>query len=133
MTSNQVAALTNFPLSINIETKELIVTTPAGQKIVTVLPDEAVANLLVTGIINRVETASSDATTQGQLGALTGVVKLEIRNNEVVYKVKGTKTHRMFGFVPIDTQTTAFVSVNGGMVVAQQRSVLANVVDFLSP
>lgn len=133
VTKNQVAALTNFPLSINVETKELIVTTPAGQKIVTVLPDEAVANLLATGIINRVETAPADATTQGQLGALTGVVKLEIRNNKVVYKVRGTKIHRMLGFIPIDTQTTAFVSADSGTVVAQQRSVLASVVDFLSP
>ena len=133
VTQNQVAAVTDFPLSINVETKELIVTTPAGQKIVTVLPDVAIKNLLATGIINKVETLAVDATTQGQLGALTGVVKLEIRDDKVVYKVRGTKIHRMLGFIPIDTQTTAFVSADNGAVVAQQRSLLANIVDFLSP
>ena len=119
VTQNQVAAVTDFPLSINVETKELIVTTPAGQKIVTVLPDVAIKNLLATGIINKVETLAVDATTQGQLGALTGVVKLEIRDDKVVYKVRGTKIHRMLGFIPIDTQTTAFVSADNGAVVAQ--------------
>lgn len=133
VTKNQVAAVTNFPLSINVETKELIVTTPAGQKVVTVLPDEAVANLLATGIINRVETAPADTTTQGELGALTGIVKLEIRNNEMVYKVKGTKTHRIFGFIPVTTPVTAFVSTDTGITVAKQQSILTNIIDFLSP
>lgn len=133
LTQNQVAAVTNFPLSINVETKELIITTPAGQKIVTILPEQAVQNLLATGIINRIETSSADTDTQTQLGALTGVVKLDVRNNDVVYKINGVKTHQVLGFIPVDTQTTAFVSTDDGSVVAQQRSLLANVVDFLSP
>ena len=132
VTSNQVTALTNFPLSINVETKELIVTTPAGQRVVTILPDEAVANLLATGIINRVETSSADTATQGQLGALTGVVKLEIRNNEVVYKVNGVKTHRMLGFIPVTTPVSAFVSAETGTTLAKQQSILASIIDFLS-
>ncbi len=131
--NNQIAAVTDFPLSINVETKELIVTTPSGQKVVTVLPDEAVQNLLATGIINKLETLPADINTQNQLGTLAGIVKLEIRNNEVVYKVNGVKIHRMLGIIPVNTQTTAFVSADSGDVVAQQRSLLANVVDFLSP
>ena len=133
VTRNQVAALTSFPLSINVETKELIVTTPDGQIIVTILPDEAVRNLLATGIINKIETPSVDATTQGQLGALTGVVRLETRNNDIVYKVKGVKIHKILGFIPVDTNATAFISANNGALVARQRSILASVADLLSP
>jgi hypothetical protein len=133
VTQNQVAAVTDFPLSINVETKELIVTTPDGQKIVTVLPDQAVQNLLATGIINKVEAPLADASTQDQFGSSTDVVELEMRDNEVVYKIHGVKTHRILGFIPVDTQATAFVSADSGAVVAQQRSILANVVDFLSP
>ncbi len=133
VTKNQVAAVTDFPLSIDVGTNQLILTTPEGPRVVTILPDQAVQNLLATGIINRVETQPTDSTTQTQLGAFTGVVKLEIRNNDIVYKVNGVKTHRMLGFIPVNTDTTAFVSANSGTVVAQQRSVLANVVDFLSP
>lgn len=131
VTKNQVAAITDFPLSIDVGTNQLILSTPEGPRVVTVLPDQAVQNLLATGIINRVETPNTDTATQ--LGAFTGVVKLEIRNNDIVYKVNGVKTHRMLGFIPISTDTTAFVSANSGTVVEQQRSVLANVVDFLSP
>lgn len=133
VTKNQVAATTDFPLSIDVGTNQLILTTPDGPRVVTVLPDQAVQNLLTTGIINRVEPQTADTTVQTQLGAFTGVVKLEIRNNDIVYKVNGVKTHRMLGFIPVNTGTTAFVSANSGTVVAQQRSLLANVVDFLSP
>ncbi|MEK7573617.1 MAG: hypothetical protein AAB531_04295 [Patescibacteria group bacterium] len=133
LAQNQTAAFTEFPLSINVETKELIITTPAGQKIVTVLPDEAVQNLLATGIISKIDIPSSDITTQDQFGALTGVVKIELRNNEVVYKVKGTKTHRMLGIIPVSSPVTAFVSTDTGVTVAKQQSILANVIDFLSP
>lgn len=133
VTKNQVTAVTNFPLAINVVTKQLIITTPEGQRVVTILPDEAVGNLLATGIINKVETPPADTTTQGQLGALTGVVKLEIRNNEIVYKVNGTKTHRMLGFIPVTTPVTAFVSADTGNTVAKQQSVLTNIVDLLSP
>lgn len=129
---NNVAALTDFPLSIEVGTNRLIVNTPAGQKAVTVLPDQAVENLLATGIINRIEQQSDTAITD-ELGQLSGVVKLEVRNSEVVYKVKGAKIHNLLGFIPVETSTTAFVSVENGQTVAQEQSLLASVVDFLSP
>lgn len=133
LTQNQIAALTNFPLSINVETKELIITTPGGQKVVTVLPGEAVQNLLATGIINSIETPPSDITTQDQLGTLTGVAEIETRDNEIVYKIKGKKTHRIFGIIPVTTPVTAFVSTDTGLTVAKQQSILTNTIDFLSP
>lgn len=132
LTQNQIAALTDFPLSINVETNELIVTTSAGQKIVTVLPEEAVQNLLATGIINSIETPPSDIAAQDQLGALTGVVEIEERDSEIVYKIKGKKTHLMFGIIPVSTPVTAFVSTDTGLPVAKQQSILTNVIDFIS-
>lgn len=133
VTRNQIKAITDFPLSIDVETRELVVTTPDGQKIVTVLPDQAVDNLLATGIISKLETPPTDTTTQTQPDALTGEVKIETRNNEVVYRINGVKTHRILGFIPVNTQTTAFVSADSGNVVAQERSLLTSFVDFLSP
>ncbi len=50
---DKVAAKTNFPLMVNLETNELIVTTPAGQKTVTVLPDQAVENMLAANVIDQ--------------------------------------------------------------------------------
>lgn len=133
LTQNEIAALTHFPLSINVETKELIITTPKGQKIVTVLPNEAVQNLLATGIINSIQTPPSELATQDQLGALTGVVEIEMRDSEIVYKIKGKKTHRMLGIIPVTTPVTAFVSTETGLTVAKQQSILTSILDFLSP
>lgn len=133
LTQNQIAAFTDFPLSINVETKELTITTPAGQKVVTVLPDEAVQNLLATGIINSIETPPTDIAAQDQLGTLTGVVEIETRGNEIVYKIQGKKTHRMLGIIPVTTPVTAFVSTDTGLTVAKQQSILTNVIDLLSP
>lgn len=132
LTRNNVAALTDFPLSVDVGTNRLIVTTPAGQKVVTVLPDQAVQNLLATNIVNKIGQVSDTDLTSG-LENLSGVVKLEIRDDEVVYRVKGTKTHRLLGFILIDTTTTVFVSTDTGQPVAQERTVLTNIIDLLSP
>lgn len=50
---NKLAAQTNFPLIVNLETNELIVNTPHGQKTVTVLPDAAVANMLAANVLDQ--------------------------------------------------------------------------------
>lgn len=132
LTQNQIAALTDFPLSINAETKQLVVTTPAGQKTVWVLPGEAVDNLLATGIVNKIETPPSGLAAQDQLGTLTGVVEIETRDNEIVYKIKGSKVHHVLGIIPITTPVTAFVSTDTGLTVAKQQSILTNFIDLLS-
>jgi len=51
--SNKLAAQTNFPLMVNLDTNELIVNTPKGSKIVTVLPDAAVANMLAANVLDQ--------------------------------------------------------------------------------
>lgn len=50
---DKIAAQTHFPLMVNLDTNELIVTTPAGQKTVTVLPDQAVKNMLAANVIDQ--------------------------------------------------------------------------------
>jgi len=53
----QTQATTKFPLSINLATNELVVTTPAGERVVTVLPDQAVQGMLGANVIDRLESA----------------------------------------------------------------------------
>jgi hypothetical protein len=50
---NKLAAQTHFPLKVNLETNELIVTTPKGEKTVTVLPDAAVFNMLAANVLDQ--------------------------------------------------------------------------------
>lgn len=49
---NKIAAQTHFPLMVNPETNELIVTTPHGEKTVTILPDQAVQNMLAANVLD---------------------------------------------------------------------------------
>lgn len=50
---NKIAAQTHFPLMVNLETNELIVTTPKGSKVVTVLPDAAVQHMLAANVLDQ--------------------------------------------------------------------------------
>lgn len=116
---NGVSASTNFPLSIDVATNELIVATKDGPKIVAVLPDRAVANLLATGIVDRVDSETE--------------LELQVQNGEPVYQIGGLKRYRFLAFIPVTQPVVSVVSAETGEVVATQQSVWANIVDFLSP
>jgi len=51
---NKIAAQTHFPLQVNLLTNELIVTTPKGAKIVTILPDAAVQHMLAANVLDEI-------------------------------------------------------------------------------
>lgn len=118
---NKVRASTRFPLSINPETNEFVVTTPAGQKVVTILPDQAVENMLSKSILSDVDEKEGEES-----------IEIEIRSNELVYKVKGEKNHKFLGFIPLRTAITAFVSANTGELTAQEQSLLSRIINILS-
>lgn len=137
-----VGAISRFPISINVATNELIITTPAGTKVVTMLPDQAIANMLrndkVTVISPSPAATTSpslppDASSPAQLDSLSGVVELELKDDEVVYKIKGKKSHRVLGIVPVETEATVFVSAESGNTVDTDESLLAQLFDLLSP
>jgi hypothetical protein len=48
-----IGVLLHFPISIG-ENNELIITTPAGTKVVVILPSQAVANILQSNIMDRI-------------------------------------------------------------------------------
>ena len=115
-------AETKFPLSVNLATNELIVTTPAGERVVTVLPDQAVQNMLAANVID-------------QLGATpeeTGVTLGE-RQGVPVYEIPGVKQRKLLGFIPVTIEQTAIVSAETGELVATEDvSLVERVVDLLS-
>lgn len=121
--SNQIQATTRFPLSIDVETNQLMITTPKGTKIVAVLPDQAVQNLLATGIVSSVN----------QTGTDDGGVEIIIQEDEPVYEIKGEKEYHLLAFIPINQPVTAIVSAETGEVITAQQSFVAKLVDLLSP
>ncbi len=122
---NNVSAQSNFPLSVNIDTNQLIVSTPNGDKVVAILPDQAVLNLINTGVIYKVEGASTTDNLETD-------VTLEEKDGEVVYRVKGVKTKRLLGLIPVDTKVTAFISAENGVPVATEQSLFSNIINSIS-
>lgn len=134
VTKNNVGALSNFPLQLDLNTNELIVTTPAGSKTVTTLPDQAVQNLLAANVISRLDPAVLEqAAEQGDLTSISGVVALGERNGVLSYEIAGLRDFRLLGFIPITTPITVFVSAETGQTIAQEQPLLSTIVDLLSP
>lgn len=134
VTRNQIGALSDFPLQIDLNTNQLIVTTPTGTKIVTVLPDQAVQNMLAANVISRLGPAALvEAAREGQVATVSGIIQLGLRNNVPVYEIAGIRDFRLLGFIPISAPVTAVVSTETGDLVTTQQPLITRIVDLLSP
>lgn len=127
------AAKTNYPLSVNSETNELIVSTPAGTRTVTVLPDEAITNMLSRGVLDTVDEATDSgevdegdeatdsATPSASLDGDTPELELTTnQEGELVYQVEGVKTKRLLGLLPVGIRKQVQISAETGEVVSEQ-------------
>ena len=124
----KMGAVSKFPLQVDPKTNALIVTTPAGTKTVTTLPDAAVQNLLSSRVITEVESSS----TQGSLASLNRVVDLEQLNGVLVYKVSGKRKNLVLGLIPIKTPVVAYVSAENGEVLQSSQSFLGRILNRIS-
>lgn len=122
-----VKTRSNLPLSVDPTTKQLVVTTPNGEKQVSVLPDDAITRMVQSGIFS--PTASGAATSEP---IATRAVQLEMHDGSLVYRIDGKKDLKLFGLIPVTTQTTAFVSPETGSIVSQNQSLLTNILRFFS-
>lgn len=126
-------AVTNFPLSIDLATNTLIVNTPTGQKTVSVLPDQAVQNLIAANVVNRLGgQAIVDVATTGNLTSVSQLISLEEQNNVPIYEINGISDQRLLGFIPVAIERTVAVSAETGEVVSTQESFANKVLDLLA-
>src|SRR3990167_2633360 len=140
---------TNFPLSVNPVTGELFVSTPAGEKVVTILPDVAIANMIRAGILTRVEegTPSASPTPEGTPSAGEGTegaeategasvdgagIELTSEDGNVVYLISGVKSQNFIGLVPVDIKLKAVVSASDGSLLDIRQNFFARLLDLLS-
>lgn len=129
-----VGARANFPLQIDLATNQLIASTAAGPRVLTTLPDQAVQNMLAANVLSRL--VPSDLAREAQLRgptAIADVITLTERNGLPVYEIRGLFDQNLLGFVPLTLVRTVFVSAQTGLPVASEQSLLANIIDFLSP
>lgn len=125
-----VQAETNFPLSIDPTTKSLAVTTPNGTKVVTTLPNQAVANALLNGHLSSV-LSTADQTTPSASSA-SNMISLTELNNQPVYAVQGVLSKNLLGIFPVAFRKTVYVSAQDGSVVQVQQSLLNQILQALS-
>ncbi len=131
---NQIGASSNFPLQVDLATNQLIVTTPAGIKTVTTLPDQAVQNMLAANVISRLGPAALvEAAREGQVATVSGIIQLGLRNNVPVYEIPGIRDFKLLGFIPVSAPVTAVVSAETGDLVTTEQPLLTRIVDLLSP
>lgn len=122
-----VEAETELPISVDPTTHELTVTTPAGVRTVTVLPDQAVNNLLSNKVLTSVQTAVSSTS-----GAITQQTTLTSLNNQPVFQVSGVNQKRLLGLIPLAFAKTAFVSAANGSVVQVNEALFNRILEALS-
>lgn len=130
---NNVRALANFPLQIDLATNQLVASTSAGTKVLTVLPDQAIANMLAAKVISGLGPKFFQATDSSSLTSVADVVKLAEQNGVPVYQINGVRNQNLLGFIPVTTQVTVTVSAETGELVTQEQSLFASIVDLLSP
>ena len=118
----KVKARTNFPLSINPDTNELVVTTPAGSKVVSVLPDTAVKTLVDNGVLSTVE---KDSTGEA-------VAKLTEENNQLMYEVQGENRQKILGLFSVNIPKKVKISAQTGKIVKVEQPFFAKILDLFA-
>ena len=104
------------PLSVNPQTKELTVTTPAGARTVTTLPDQAVQNLVNGGVFS----------------VQSGINLTTDANGNPVYEINGVKYEKLLGLFTIGIDKTGQVSAQNGQIIGVSQSSFSKLLDSLS-
>lgn len=122
----QTGAQTDFPITVDLNTNELTITTPSGVKVVTILPDQAVANMLAANVIDQVRglTFIQDV---GDVISLTTT-----KQGVLVYEIPGVSNQRFLGFVPVEIQKTVVVSADTGELVEVNKPLGSTLLDMVS-
>ena len=128
ITNKETKAETEFPVSVNLTSRTLSVDTPLGQKDLTVLPNQAVQNVLGQKIFDRV----SQNSLSGTSGAQLQLVQLKLFANRPVFQVQGIDDKKLLGIVPVGIQKTTLVSAETGQVVKTNEDLVNRILDIFS-
>lgn len=153
-----VEAVTKFPLSIDLETNELIVTTPAGVKRVAVLPQQAIENMIRVGHVDVIlpqpsadpsaspEPSVSPEPTESATPSSSiipspsplvteeefGNVEIVEENGEVLYVADGVKNKKLFGVFNVQVRKKVKLSASTGQVVDIDQTLGSRILDIFS-
>jgi hypothetical protein len=137
MITNGVVVKVGTPLSFNLETNEMTVTTPAGTKVVAVLPDAALQKARAAGIdapldLQPIDISETDTTTTPTINPDDDTIQLVDYQNSPTYAIKGSSYKNLLWFIPLKIDKTVYVSAVSGNVVATKSTPLAKFLDLVS-
>lgn len=127
--SNTKGAISAFPLKVDQVTGALLVTTPKGEKIVAVLPDAAIKNMLASKVMSYVTSVPA----KGELASTDKLVTLTQKNDLLLYEIDGVREYKLLGLIPLKSKVKAFVSAENGQVVKTETSLLGRILNRITP
>lgn len=98
------AAFTNFPLSFDKATGQLVVNTPNGPKIIRVLPDTASEVAMSAGVQNQID----------KIQLITGNVPNS--SEPLVFSITGKRTGYLLGLIPVSVPVDTTVGAQSGQL-----------------
>ncbi|PIR58953.1 MAG: hypothetical protein COU69_02755 [Candidatus Pacebacteria bacterium CG10_big_fil_rev_8_21_14_0_10_56_10] len=130
---DRIAAQSNFPISVDLATNALSIHTPAGDREVAVLPEQAVIKLLAAGVISRLSPPQViDQLDQTTLSSADNVIALGVRNGVAAYEIQGVSNQRLLGFIPVGITKRVRVAADTGEVMAEDKSRFHQLLDLIS-
>lgn len=111
-----VVAFTEYPISVDSKTAKLSVTTESGDRLISILPYNAVESLVRTKIITRIA---------------EGGVDLVEEDRELTYKVYGEKLLNLFNIYEHPVQMNVAVSASTGEIVKIEAPIWYKAISFL--
>lgn len=127
--SNKDGAISAFPLKVDPKTGALSVTTPKGEKVVTVLPDAAIKNMLASKVASYVTSVPA----KGELASTDKLVTLTQKDDVLVYEIDGVREYKLLGLIPLKSKVKAFVSAENGQVVKTEQSLFGRILNRIIP
>ncbi len=127
--SNTDGAISTFPLKVDPKTGSLSVTTPKGEKVVTVLPDAAIKNMLASKVMSYVTSVPA----RGELASTNKLVTLTEKDGLLVYEIDGVREYKLLGLIPLKSKVKAFVSAENGQVIKTEQSLLGRILNRIAP
>lgn len=124
----------SFPLSIDFATNRLIVTTPAGEKELNILPDQAIKGMITAGIISEPTFSSDSADFSISESSSSAIAEMELSdlNGEPVYEVAGLSHQKFLGLIPVSFKKDVTLSASTGIALKTNESITDRLLDLLS-
>ncbi len=135
LSRRRLGAITDLPISVSLQTNQLIVSTQAGSRVVAILPDQAIENMLREKLLDKVGGFSVSEILSEASPSSTFAESVELKvdaGGEPVYEIFGSKLFKVLGFWPVSLPRKITISAQTGAVEKVSESLLNRFLNLIS-